>query len=97
MSEAQVSAKYHSCLRQKEGFEPMLHSKISTEEAHALRDWDAAGAPREEPEDWRCARLQLRLHVSHLWIMASGFGLTVNALDAQVESEESGCSWACPF
>ncbi len=74
MSEAQVSAKYHSCLKCKEGFEPMLHSKISTEEPHALRYWDTAGAPRQDPKDWRRTRLQLRFHVSHLWIMTSGLG-----------------------
>ncbi len=97
MSEAQVSVKYRSCLKHIEGFEPMLHTKISTEEPHALRYWGAAGATRGEPKDWRPTRLQLRFHVSHMWIMASGFGLTVNALDAQVESEGSGCSWARPF
>ncbi len=72
MSEAQVSAKYHSCIKHREGFEPMLHSNINTEEPHALRYWDTARAPKEEPKDWRHARLQLRFNVSHLWIMARG-------------------------
>jgi len=97
MTEVQVSVKYHSLVKQREGFEPMLHAKINTEEPHALRYWDKEGALRSAPKDWRQARLQLQFHVSHLWIMATGFGLTCNVLDAQVESEESECNWTCPF
>ena len=98
MSEAQVLAKYHPCVSHRDGYDPMLHSKISTEEPHAVRYWDAEGTPRDAPKDWRNARLQLRFHVSHMWIMASGFGLTVNILDARVEREATEqCDWICPF
>ncbi len=99
-TEEQVLAKYHPCLKPpREGYDPMLHSKISTKEPHqhAVRYWDRGGGGlREPPTDWRHARLQLRFHVSHLWIMASGFGLTVNVLDVLVESGEER-SFECPF
>ncbi len=73
-------------------------TKIRTEEPHqhVVRYWDRKGGLKEPPANWRRARLQLRFHVSHLWIMASGFGLTVNVLDVLVESEEV-CSFECPF
>jgi hypothetical protein len=98
MTEVQVLTEYHPCVTQREAYDPMLHSKISTEEPHAVRYWGADLKPREAPTDWRNARMQLRFHVSHLWIMATGFGLTVNILDAQVESEAPmQCDTICPF
>ena len=99
LTEEQVLSKYHPCLKPpKDGFDPLLHSKISTEEPHqhAVRNWTKTGDLRDSPKDWRRARLQLRFHVSHLWIMSSGFGLTVNVLDVLVESEE-GRAFECPF
>ena len=90
-TEKQVLSKYHLCLKPpRDGFGPLLHSKISTEEPHqhAVRYWTKTGDLREPPKDWRRARLQLRFHVSHLWIMSSGFGSIVNVLDVLVESEE---------
>ncbi len=92
-------SKYHRCFQPaKYGFDPLLHSKISTEEPHqhAVRSWDKKGGLQEPPVDRRHARLQLRFHVRHLWIMSSGFGLTVNILDVLVESEE-GHAFECPF
>ena len=65
------------------------YTKISTEEPHqhAVRYVTKTGDLREPPSDWRHERVQLRFHVSHLWIMSSGFGLTVNVLDVLVEEE----------
>ena len=86
LTEEQVLSKYHPCLKPpKDGYDPLVHTKISTEEPHqhAVRYW----TKNEPPSDWRHARVQLRFHVSHLWIMSSGFGLTVNVLDVLVEEE----------
>ena len=93
LTEEQVLAKYHPCLKQpKDGYDPLLHTKIRTEEPHqhAVRYWTKKGDLREPPSDWRHARVQLRFRVSHLWIMSSGFGLTVNVLDVLMEEEGGG-------
>ncbi len=53
---------------------------------------------RAQPTEWARTRLQLRFHVSHLWIMGAGFGLVVSATDAQVLSEaDAAAERACPF
>ena len=99
LTEVQVLSKYHPCLKApKDGYDPLLHAKISTAEPnqHSVRYWTKTGDVREPPSHWRHARVQLRFHVSHLWIMSSGFGLTVKVLDVLVK-EEGGHRFECPF
>ena len=82
-----------------DGYDPLLHAKISTDGLSAIHCWDADGAARELPSEWRRTRLQLRFHVTGLWIMGSGFGLAVSATDTQVVCEDSGSAAerVCPF
>ena len=99
MTPEQVVSGYHPCMRRKDGYAPLLHTKVSTEGPGALRCWDVGGAAREPPSEWMRTRLQLRFHVSHLWIMGTGLGLVVNTTDMQVVSEASDAASerACPF
>ena len=98
MTPEQVTSGYHPCVRRKDGYAPLLHTKINSEGPTALRCWDAEAAMRAQPTEWARARLQLRFHVSHLWVMGSAFGLVVNTSDAKVLSEADAASeWACPF
>ena len=99
MTREQVTAGYHPCVRRKDGYDPLLHAKISTDGLSAIHCWDTDGAARELPSEWRRTRLQLRFHVTGLWIMGSGFGLVVNATDMQVVSEllDPAAERVCPF
>jgi len=102
LSPEQVAVGYVSCLKTKEGYEPLIRAKINTEGKKAICYWTPDGKERGPPESWRGVRMMLKLHVSHLWIMGTQFGLAINALDAQVlEQEEEDATAAtrrsCPF
>ncbi len=51
MTPEQVASGDHPCARRKDGYAPLLHAKVSTEEPRVLRYWDAAGAMREPPSE----------------------------------------------
>ena len=95
MTAEQVAAGYNPCVRRKPPYDAMLHAKLTTEGFNAIHCWDATGAERELPSEWKHTLLQIRFHVSHLWIMGSDFGLAINATDMQVASESP--ERACPF
>ena len=97
MTSEQVAAGHNPRVRRKLPYDPLLHAKMTTDGPHAIRCWDAAGAERVLPSEWRHTCLQLRFHVSHLWMMGADFGLVVNATDVQVVSESSAAEPACPF
>ena len=72
LTEEHVLSKHHPCLKPpKDGYDPLLHTKISNEEPHqhAVRYWTKKGDLREPPKDWRHARVQLRSvdHVQRFW------------------------------
>ena len=97
MTTEQVVAGYHPCVRCKEGYAPLLHTKVNTEGASAICFWDAEGAVRLPPTEWKGTRLQLKFRVSHLWIMGPSFGLVINTTDAKVLREEAPAQRMCPF
>ncbi len=98
MTPEQVASEYHPCVRRRNGYAPLLHTKVNTEGPTALRCWDAEGAARVEPREGLHTCLQLRFHVSHLWLMGAGFGLVVNTTNAQILSEaDFAAERACPF
>ena len=88
MTSEQVAAGYHPCVRHTDGYAPLLQAKMSTEGPGAIRCWDADGSARELPSEWEHTRVQMMFHVSHLWIMGSGFGLVVGVTDLRAVSEE---------
>ena len=97
MTTEQVVAGYHPCVRRKEGYVPLLHTKVNTEGSSAICFWDADGVARSQPTEWAHTRLQLRFRVSHLWIMGPSFGLVINSIDAKVLSEGAPAQRTCPF
>ena len=75
---------------------PLLQGKIYIEVSEAARFWDASGFERRPPEDWRRTKLRLRHHISHTWIMNSGYGLVINITDARAVSEARKVARTCP-
>ncbi len=98
MTPEQAAPGYHPCVCRKDGHAPLLHTKVNTEGSSALRCGDADGAARAQPREWTRKRLQLRFHVSHLWIMGAGFGLVINSTAAQVLSpRHAAAERVCPL
>ena len=98
LTEEQAKVNYPPCVRRKEGYAPLLHAKIALEGAgDAAHFWDASGVERKPPEDWRNAKLQLRVHVSHVWLMNSGYGFVINITDVRVLSKAREVAWSCLF
>ena len=84
LTENQVKVNYHPCVRRKDGYAPLLHAKIALEGAgDAAHFWDVNGVERKPPEDWRNAKLQLRMQISHIWLMNSGCGFVINITDTR--------------
>ena len=97
MSLEQVQAAYRPCLRRKEGFAPLLHTKMTLDAGpNATSFWDEQKQRRLPPDDFRNVSLLLKLSVPHLWLSAGTCGFVVNVTSYQImpqvpEIEE------CPF
>ena len=99
LSMEQTRAGCHPCVKRKEGYAPLLKAKISAEPGTS-HFCDESGVERRPPDDWRNARMQFRLRLSHVWIMNGAFGLVINVTDAKVISEcarGAQTTWACSF
>ena len=97
----QVQLGYVSLIRppSKEGQSPLLKTKIDTEGRYAVCCW-GGNLWQEQvslPSTWAGVNLQPRLHISHLWIMGSQFGLVVRMTDARILSQREPVARTCPF
>ena len=82
---AQIKESYHSPVKKKEKYDPLLRTKLNMSGAWATRFWDTEGKPLAPLACLKGVRLIPRLQISHLWIMESSCGFAINATDLQIE------------
>ena len=86
-----IRESYKSLLRQREGYRPMLRTKINLD---TCRYWNSRNEPRDIPENrFKDADLWVKLQVKTLWISNSNFGLTLQISDIKIQEDET----LCPF
>jgi hypothetical protein len=90
----QAKLCYRPCLRVKEGYEPLLHCKLTTSGPQATAFWDSFKKQCDPPDNWRDARMLLKLCVPHLRLSGGLCGFVINALDCQVVDNVPP---PCPF
>ena len=72
LTKDQVEAAYVSCVKESPGKPPLLKLKINmAHSAKPCRFWHPDGSEAPWPQDWAMP-FQLRVKVSHLWIMGTG-------------------------
>ena len=82
---AQIKESYHSPVKQKETYDPLLRTKLNMSGARATRFWDTEGKPLAPLASLKGVWLIPRLQISHLWIMGTSCGFAINATDLQIE------------
>ena len=98
LSLEQVQAAYRPCLRQKEGFLPLLHTKVTLDDGpNATTFWDEQKQKCDPPEDFRNVSALVKLSVPHLWISnCNSFGFVVNVVSMQLQKQQPVIV-KCPF
>jgi hypothetical protein len=81
---------YRSILRQKDGYRPLLRTKVNLEK---VKLWDDANNKRGVPEDkFRRADLWAKLKVGTLWFVpARSWGLTLECQHVKVRERADEC------
>ena len=96
MSLEQVQASSRPCLRCKQGFVPLLHTKITLDGPNSTSFWDQQKQKCDPPDDFRHTSVLLKLVVPHLWISAGTCGFVVNATSCQLQPQQP-VNEECPF
>ena len=91
-TDQQITESYRRLAREKEGYRPMLRTKINLEK---VRCWDENHQQTKVPESkFKHCELFPKLVVRTLWIIGSGsWGLTLEVTD--LKFKENPC--LCPF
>jgi hypothetical protein len=89
LTPAQVQEHYRSPVATKEGYQPLVRTKINTSGPNAVRCWDAQREVTELPEDLRGCQLLAHVHLSHLWIMGRDFGWVFTVHDLMIVEQVS--------
>jgi hypothetical protein len=89
-TDQQISESYRKLCREKEGYRPMLRTKVNLEK---VRCWDEHHQPTKVPEGkFKHAELWPKLVVRTLWIIGSGsWGLTVEVMDLKFREPVLEC------
>ena len=82
---------HKSSLHRKEGYAPLLKTKVNTAGNHAVSFWDAAGEMTTEPGEWKATAIIPCLQIKSLWVMSGNFGVVIETTDVQVFPEEVNC------
>ena len=85
MTKDKVRAGFTSSIKEKEGYSPLLKTKLDLDGRNAVCCWDKNGAI-DIPKDWR-GYIEARLCFSHLWLMGAQFGVVVRLTDAKFVEE----------
>jgi hypothetical protein len=85
-----IKESYRSILRQKDGYKPLLRTKINLER---VKLWDEANNKRGVPDDkFRRADLWVKLRVGTVWVVPAGsWGLTLETLHVKVRERADEC------
>jgi hypothetical protein len=90
-TDAQISESYRNLVREKEGYRPMLRTKVNLERA---RCWDEHHQPTKVPESkFKNAELWPKLTVRTLWFVNQTWGLTLEVTDIKFRE----VLLECPF
>ena len=72
LTKDQVEQSYVSCVKEAPGKSPLLKLKLNMpNSAKPCRFWHADGTEAPWPQEWQIP-FQIKLKVSHLWIMGAG-------------------------
>jgi hypothetical protein len=94
LTPAQVQEHYRSPVATKEGYQPLIRTKINTSGLNAVRCWNAQCEAIALPEDLRGCQLLAHVQLSHLWIMGRDFGWVLTVHDLMITEQ---VSHECPF
>jgi len=97
MSLSQVEAAYRPCLRRKEGYAPLLHTKVTLEGQNSTSFWDEQKQKTPPPEDFKNASMLVNLSVPHLWLSGGACGWVINATSCQLLPQPPPEAEQCPF
>jgi hypothetical protein len=90
-TDQQITESYRRLAREKEGYRPMLRTKINLEK---VRCWDDQHLQTKVPESFKHAELWPKLVVRTLWVIGSGsWGLTLEVVDLKFKLNPC----LCPF
>ena len=87
LTKDQVAAGYTSSLKQKQGYNPLVRTKIDISGRRSICYWTIENEAREAPADWKSTLFRVNIHISSLWIMGSSYGLIVNVTDMEIVKE----------
>ena len=94
LTRAQVLEHYRSPVTTKEGYQPLVRTKINTLGQNACRCWSSQREPTTLPEDLRGCSFLSHVHLSHLWVMGRDFGFVICCQDLQILEQTNH---ECPF
>ena len=85
-----IKESYRSILRQKDGYNPLLRTKINLEK---VKLWDEANNKRGVPDDkFRRADLWVKLRIGTVWFVPAGsWGLTLECQHVKVRERADEC------
>ena len=89
-SPEKIQESYRSILRQKDGYKPLLRTKINLER---VKLWDEANNKIGVPDDkFRRADLWVKLRVGNVWFVPAGsWGLTLECQHVKVRERADEC------
>ena len=90
----QVKEHFRSPISTKEGYQPLIRTKINTLGQNAVRCWSQSREAIGLPEDLRNCQFLASVHLSHLWIMGRDFGFVITCQDLMILEQ---VSHECPF
>ena len=85
---------YKSPLHRKEGYAPLLKTKVNTTGNHAVRFWNESRELATEPSDWKTTQCRPCLRMKGLCIMSGNFGVVIDTTDIQVFPQEINCPFS---
>ena len=90
----QVKEHYRSPATAKEGYQPLVRTKINTFGQNAVRCWSTTREVIGLPEDLKNCNFLAQVHLSHLWMMGRDYGWVISCQDLMILDQ---VSQECPF
>ena len=90
----QVREHYRSPVTAKEGYQPLVRTKINAGGQNVVRCWDTSKEAVSLPEDLKACNFLAHVHLSHLWMMGRDYGWVISCQDLMILDQ---VSQECPF